>query len=83
VRRQFMLIIRLARRGSKKHPQYRVVVSDSLYGKGGGIVENVGTYEPKSKGPAVSLKRERIDFWLSKGATATDTVKSLIKNIPA
>jgi small subunit ribosomal protein S16 len=78
-----MLIIRLARRGSKKHPQYRVVVSDSLYGKGGGIVENVGTYEPKSKGATVSLKRERIDFWLSKGATATDTVKSLIKNIPA
>jgi len=78
-----MLIIRLARRGSKKHPQYRVVVSDSLYGKGGGIVENVGTYEPKSKGATVSLKRERIDFWISKGATATDTVKSLIKNIPA
>jgi small subunit ribosomal protein S16 len=78
-----MLIIRLARRGSKKHPQYRVVVSDSLYGKGGGIVENVGTYEPKSKGATVSLKRERIDFWVSKGATATDTVKSLIKNIPA
>jgi small subunit ribosomal protein S16 len=73
----------LARRGSKKHPQYRVVVSDSLYGKGGGIVENVGTYEPKSKGATVSLKRERIDFWVSKGATATDTVKSLIKNIPA
>jgi small subunit ribosomal protein S16 len=43
----------------------------------------VGTYEPKSKGATVSLKRERIDFWVSKGATATDTVKSLIKNIPA
>ena len=78
-----MLIIRLARRGSKKHPQYRVVVSDSLYGKGGGIVENVGTYEPKSKGATVSLKRERIDFWLAKGASVSDTVKSLIKNIPA
>jgi small subunit ribosomal protein S16 len=78
-----MLIIRLARRGSKKHPQYRVVVSDSLYGKGGGIVENVGTYEPKAKSAAMNLNRERIEFWLSKGATATDTVKSLIKNIPA
>ena len=77
-----MLIIRLARRGSKKHPQYRVVVSDSLYGKGGAIVENVGTYEPKSKDAKVSLKRDRIDFWIGKGAFATDTVKSLIKNIP-
>jgi small subunit ribosomal protein S16 len=78
-----MLIIRLTRRGSKKKPQYRVVVSDSLYGKGGGIVENVGTYEPKSKDGKASLKRDRIDFWIGKGAVATDTVKSLIKNVPA
>lgn len=78
-----MLIIRLARRGSKKHPQYRVVVSDSTYGKGGAIVENVGTYEPKAKDAKVLLKRDRIDFWIGKGASATDTVKSLIKNIPA
>jgi small subunit ribosomal protein S16 len=78
-----MLIIRLARRGSKKHPQYRVVVSDSLYGKGGGIVENLGTYEPQSKEARVKLARDRIDFWLSKGAVATDTVRSLIKNVPA
>jgi small subunit ribosomal protein S16 len=78
-----MLIIRLTRRGSKKKPQYRVVVSDSLYGKGGGIVENVGTYEPKSKDPKVSLKRDRIDYWIGKGAIATGTVKSLIKNVPA
>jgi small subunit ribosomal protein S16 len=83
VRRQFMLIIRLARRGSKKHPQYRVVVSDSIYGKGGAIVENVGTYEPKSKDSRVNLKRDRIEFWISRGASVTDTVKSLIKNIPA
>lgn len=78
-----MLIIRLTRRGSKKKPQYRVVVSDSLYGKGGGIVENVGTYEPKSKDPKVNLKRDRIDFWIGKGAVATSTVESLIKNVPA
>jgi small subunit ribosomal protein S16 len=78
-----MLIIRLARRGSKKHPQYRVVVSDSTHGKGGAIVENVGTYEPKSKDSQVNLKRDRIDFWISRGASATDTVRSLLKNIPA
>jgi small subunit ribosomal protein S16 len=78
-----MLIIRLARRGSKKHPQYRVVVSDSTHGKGGAIVENVGTYEPKSKDSQVNLKRDRIDFWISRGASATDTVRSLLKNVPA
>ena len=78
-----MLRIRLARRGSKKRPLYRVVVSDSFAGRGGNIVEAVGTYEPKPAEAKVSLDRERIDYWISKGASATDTVKSLIKNYPA
>jgi len=46
-------------------------------------VENVGTYEPKPEKTKVTLKRDRIDYWISKGALATDTVKSLIKNNPA
>ena len=48
-------------------------------GRGGNIVESVGTYEPKHAEAKVELKRERIEYWLSKGASATDTVKSLIK----
>jgi small subunit ribosomal protein S16 len=78
-----MLRIRLDRRGSKKNPHYRIVVSDSTLGKGGDIVENVGTYEPKSAEAKTELKRERIEYWLSRGASVTDTVKSLIKKIPA
>ena len=74
-----MLRIRLARRGSKKRPHYRIVVSDSTMGRGGNIVESVGTYEPKPAEAKVELKRDRIEYWLSKGASATDTVKSLIK----
>ncbi len=75
-----MLRIRLARKGSKKRPHYHVVVSDSVTGRGGNIVENVGTYNPKPSEAKVSLKRDRIDYCFSKGASATDTVKSLIKN---
>lgn len=78
-----MLRIRLARRGSKKNPHYRIVVSDSTMGRGGNIVERVGTYEPKPAVAKVELKRDRIDYWLSKGASATNTVRSLIKNNPA
>ncbi|HEY7817474.1 MAG TPA: 30S ribosomal protein S16 [Vicinamibacteria bacterium] len=78
-----MLRIRLARRGGNKRPQYRVVVSDSTHGRGGAIVENVGTYEPKSGQRKVELKRDRIEYWIGKGASATDTVRSLIKNNPA
>lgn len=78
-----MLVIRLDRKGSKKRPRYRVVVSDSATGRGGAIVENVGIYEPKAAEARVELKRDRIEHWLSKGAKATDTVKSLIKTRPA
>ena len=78
-----MLRIRLARRGGKKRPHYRIVVADSVMGRGGNIVENVGTYEPKPETAKVELKRERIDYWLSKGATATNTVRSLLKNQPS
>ena len=52
-------------------------------GRGGNIVENVGTYEPKSPEAKVELKRDRIEYWLGKGASATDTVRSLIRNNPA
>ncbi len=78
-----MLRIRLARKGSKKRPHYRIVVSDSAMGRGGNIVENVGTYEPKPETAKVELNRERIDYWLSKGATATNTVRSLLKHQPS
>ena len=83
MRSNFMLRIRLARRGSKKRPQYRIVVSDSFTGRGGNIVENVGTYEPKSPEARIELKRDRIEYWVGKGASVTDTVKSLIKSNPS
>lgn len=74
-----MLTIRLARQGSKKRPHYRIVVSDSATGRGGGIVESLGTYEPKRAEPAINLRRDRMEYWLSKGAHASDTVRSLLK----
>jgi small subunit ribosomal protein S16 len=73
-----MLTIRLARYGSKKRPHYRIVVSDSARGRGGNIVESLGTYEPKRAETVIKLNRERMEYWLSKGANATDTVRSLL-----
>ena len=78
-----MLNIRLARIGSKKRPHYRIVVSDSVTGRGGAIVENLGTYEPKREGHAAVFDRERAQYWISKGARATDTVRSLLKQKPS
>ena len=74
-----MLTIRLARKGSKKRPYYRIVVSDSARGRGGDIVESLGIYEPRRAESAIEMKRDRVEYWLSKGAQASDTVRSLLK----
>jgi small subunit ribosomal protein S16 len=71
--------IRLARHGATKKPYYRIVVTDSESKRDGRFLENVGTYDPKTNPVKVSLKADRLQYWLGKGATPTDTVRSLIK----
>jgi len=70
--------IRLTRMGAKKRPFYRIVVADSRYARDGRILENVGTYNPLLEEGGVTVKRERVDYWLGKGATPSDTVKKLL-----
>ena len=38
--------IRLARRGAKKRPFYRIVVADSRRARDGKYIEKIGTYNP-------------------------------------
>lgn len=71
--------IRLARHGTKKRPIYRVVVADSESPRDGRFLEMVGTYNPLPNPAAVSLKKERVQYWMDQGAIPTDTVKSLLK----
>ena len=71
--------IRLARHGAKKKPFYRIVVTDSESPRDGRYLENVGTYDPRNTPNRLTLKTERVQYWLGKGATPTDTVKSLLK----
>lgn len=71
--------IRLARHGAKKRPFYRIVVADSESPRDGRFLEIVGTYNPLPDPAEITLKNERIDYWLKQGATPTDTVKSIIK----
>ena len=75
-----MLTIRLARIGKKKHPFYRVVVTEKTRPRNGRFVEIVGTYDPLKKPAAVQLDSERVEYWLGKGAQPSDTVRSLIRN---
>ncbi len=71
--------IRLARHGAKKRPFYRIVVADSKAPRDGKFLENVGTYNPLVDPAQVSLKKERIKYWMDQGAIPTNTVKSILK----
>ena len=71
--------IRLARHGAKKNPFYRIVVADSESPRDGRYLENVGTYDPLHDPAKVTLKSERVHYWMDQGAKPTDTVRSLLK----
>ena len=71
--------IRLARHGAKKRPFYRIVVADNESPRDGRFLETVGTYNPLLDPAEVSLKTERIKYWINQGAIPSDTVKSLLK----
>jgi small subunit ribosomal protein S16 len=76
-------MIRLARFGAKKKPSYRVVVIDKERARNSRSVEVVGFYNPVSQPPVVSLKHERIEYWVKNGAQPSDTVTRLMKKNPA
>ncbi len=78
-----MLMIRLSRRGARKQPYYRIVVIEKDRARDGRSVEVVGTYNPRTNPASVELKRERIDYWTSKGAQMSDRVKKLVDKAPA
>ena len=78
-----MLMIRLARVGARKQPYYRIVVIEKERARNGRFHEVVGTYNPRSTPATVDLKRDRLDYWLSKGAKLSETVGKLVKNVPA
>jgi small subunit ribosomal protein S16 len=73
-----VLMIRLARTGARKKPHYRVVVIEKERARNGRPVEIVGTYNPRSKPASVELKRERIDYWRSKGAQLSARVNRIL-----
>ncbi|MBF0510090.1 MAG: 30S ribosomal protein S16 [Deltaproteobacteria bacterium] len=73
--------IRLTRHGSKKRPYYRVIVANSDAPRDGRFLEIIGTYDPKKNPAEVRINKEKLDYWVTKGATPTDTVKSRIKKL--
>jgi small subunit ribosomal protein S16 len=70
--------LRLARHGAKKAPYYRLIAAQDQSRRDGRFLEHVGSYDPTLEPPAVSLKRDRIRYWLDQGALATPTAQSLL-----
>jgi small subunit ribosomal protein S16 len=73
-----VLMIRLSRTGARKQPHYRVVVMEKERARNGRPVEVVGTYNPRTDPASIELKRERIDYWVSKGAKMSDRVGKIV-----
>ena len=73
-----MLAIRMTRVGSKKKPYFRVVVTEARTSRESDFVENLGTYNPRSKPAQVDINKERIEHWLKKGARPSDSVRTLL-----
>ena len=76
-----MVIIRMARGGSKKRPFYKIVVTDERKPRDSGYIERLGFYNPRAKGQEVrlELKQERIDHWIGQGAQLSTRVNTLLK----
>ena len=72
--------IRLRRVGRKKVPVYRIVVADKEAARDGRFIETIGTYDPRAEDTKqVTIDVEKAKAWLAKGATASETVGSLLK----
>ncbi|MBP9765027.1 30S ribosomal protein S16 [Candidatus Babeliales bacterium] len=69
--------IRFARIGKKHAPIYRIVAIDSRKKRDGEFLENLGTYNPKTK-QIVQMHDDRVAYWLSVGAEPTDVVARLL-----
>jgi small subunit ribosomal protein S16 len=71
--------IRLKRAGRKKLPVYQIVVADARSPRDGKFLEVVGHYQPTLKPHTVTIKKDRIVYWMQTGAQPTATVNSLIR----
>ena len=72
--------IRLARHGAKKKPFYRIVVADSESPRDGKFLENVGTYDPAYDPAKITIKTDRVRYWMDQGALPSDTASTHAAN---
>jgi len=80
-----MVVIRLARGGSKKRPFYSIVATDKRNRRDSNFIERIGYFNPSAaeSEQAMRVAQDRLSYWTSVGAQVSPTVKRLIKDHPA
>lgn len=76
-----MVKIKLRRMGKKKEPTFRLVVIDSRKPPKSSYIESLGYYNPRSEEGKLNVDMGRLEYWLSKGAQPTESVKNLINKL--
>lgn len=71
--------IRLKRFGTKKKPHRRIIVCDKKTARDGKAIEEIGYYDPSKTPTLLVIDKDRAKYWLSKGATPSETVRTLLK----
>ncbi|GAA3547161.1 hypothetical protein AFL01nite_22010 [Aeromicrobium flavum] len=71
--------IRLKRMGKIRTPFYRIVVADSRTKRDGRVIEEIGTYNPKTEPSTINVDSERAQYWLGVGAQPTEAVAAILK----
>ena len=74
-----LVAMRLTRIGSKKRPYYRIVVIDKRRARNGRFLEILGQYNPIANPATIEINAERAQYWLSQGASPSETVHSLLR----
>ena len=74
-----MVVVRLQRRGTKKAPHHRIVVTDRTRSQRGRVLETIGFYDPSFEPPKFSIDESRLVFWVSSGAQVSEAVNALVK----
>jgi small subunit ribosomal protein S16 len=72
-------VIRFSRHGTKKKPFFRMVVQDKTKPRDGRFIENIGTFDPIKSDTSLTVKRDRLEYWLGTGAIMSDSVKNRLK----
>lgn len=74
-----MVKIRLSQTGTKNRKTYRIIAIEEGKRRDGRAIEILGFYNPLVTPPQLSIQRDRVAYWMSQGAKASETVQKLLK----